>query len=128
MNRGIPIKIQSPSLHYPITVGYLLPKKEGRIFLKEVERAKHFMRILEGYGIQKEVYDTYLRGKRGKVVIEENDTGKFLCADISTWQEHSSAQNYGDGKQIFLSERYMNHYDTWKELMTKEYEPSPTLL
>ena len=66
------------------------------------------MRLVEGYGIQKEVFDEYLRGKKGRIAFKEIDTGRFLIASINTWTEHSKAGNYGDGKQIFLSERYMH--------------------
>lgn len=88
-------------------VGKLFITKSGRIYFKRVNRKKHYMRIVQGYGIQKEVFEKYLRGRKGSVVINETDTGDKLVASIKTWIEHSSAANYGDGKQIFLSEKYM---------------------
>jgi len=114
MPNGLPITIKDPR-HYrrKLTVGRLLCSHKGRIFYKPVERKKHFMRIVSGYGIQKEVFDEYLRGRKGRVFIHEKDTGKWLIASIKTWTHHSSTQNFGDGKQIFLSERFMHNAENF---------------
>jgi len=89
-------------------IGSLEKTKSGLVYRKKVKRSKHFMRIVKGYGIQKEVFDKYLRGKKGRIIIREEDTGEFLVASIKTWTEHSRSGNYGDGKQIFLAERFMH--------------------
>lgn len=91
-----------------VKVGSLKTTPSGLLFRKNVMRAKHYMRLVEGYGLQKEIFDKFLRGKKGRIAIKEMDTGKFLIASVNTWEEHSKAGNYGDGKQIFLSERYMH--------------------
>jgi len=65
------------------------------------------MRRVSGYGIQKEAFDKYLRGKKGRITIFEKDTHKMLDATIKMWEEHGSYQNFGFGKQVFLSEKYM---------------------
>lgn len=106
--RGLPIQIKD-NKGFNKTIGYLQLTKTGRTFYKPVIRAKHFMRVLSGYGIQKEVFDKYLRGKKGRIMIKEKDTGKVLVASIKTWTEHSSSANFGDGKQIFLSERFCHN-------------------
>jgi len=108
--RGVPIKIRDPK-GFLKTGGYLSLKKTGRSFYKPVNRAKHYMNIVKGYGIQKELFDKYLRGKKGVIKIHEKDTGRWLIASVKTWTEHSRAGNYGDGKQIFLSERFMHNSD-----------------
>jgi len=108
--KGLPIKIKDPRYYRgSLTVGYLQLSPKGRVFYKPVKRIKHFMRVVDGYGIQKAVFDEYLRGRKGRVIVHEKDTGKYLVASIKTWTLHSSNQNFGDGKQIFLSERFMHN-------------------
>ena len=92
-----------------ILVGELTKKNKKITFTKSVDSRKHKMRIFSGYGIQKDVYDKYLRGKEGRIVFKEKDTGKYLVASIKTWGEHHSGQNFGDGKQIFLSTKFMHN-------------------
>lgn len=104
------IKIRDP-MGYTRTVGTLNRKPRSRTFDKQVTRSKHYMRKIKGYGIQKEVFDEYLRGRKGIVRIHEKDTGKWLIASIKTWADYSKAANFGDGKQIFLSERFMHGAD-----------------
>jgi hypothetical protein len=108
---GLPIQIKAPKNNRKITVGYLHQTGKGRVFYKTVNSKVHYMKIVEGYGMQKEVFDKYLRGRKGRIIIRENDTNKWLVASIKTWTEHSSAANYGDGKQIFLSKRFMHGAD-----------------
>ena len=93
--------------------GVIRKTKSGIVFRKNVVRAKHYMRILEGYGIQKEIFERYLRGRKGRIEIKETDTGRFLVASIDTWSAHSRTGNYGGGKQIFLSERFMHGSDNF---------------
>jgi len=68
------------------------------------------MRLFEGYGIQKEVFDKYLRGRVGKIVINEIDTDVRLDSDIKDWEEKGRLANFGEEKQIFLSVKYMKKY------------------
>ena len=112
--KGLPIEINDPRGYRKVMkVGNLELGRKGRTYLKNVERNKHFMRIVGGYGIQKEVFDKYLRGKKGRVIIHEKDTGKWLVASIETWTKHSHSGNYGDGKQIFLAERFMHNSENF---------------
>lgn len=93
---------------YPKHIGTLILRRgKPRIYYKKVNSQKHKMRILDGYGIQKEVFDKFLRGKKGKVIIEETDTWTRWEADIKVWEEHGKYANYGEEKQVFLSVKYM---------------------
>lgn len=101
-----PLVIKDPR-GFNRTVGYFQEYGEyGNIFFKQVERAKHYMRVLSGYGIQKEAYDK-IKQKIKWIIIFEKDTNNRLLSKIEDWKEHSSAQNYGSGRQVFLSEKYM---------------------
>ena len=115
MNIYIPDPLRGQKL-----VGRLFKRKSGLLFRKNVKRNKHFMDIMSGYGIQKAVFDEYLRGKKGVIQIKETDTGKFLVASIKTWTENSKSGNYGDGAQIFLSERFMHNADNFNRQQISE--------
>ncbi len=112
----------SPQKNKDILAGELIKKPNEIIFKKAVISTKHKMRLFEGYGIQKDIFDKYLRGKKGRIIIKEKDTGKVLVASIKTWQEHCAGANYGDGKQIFLATRFMHNADDFNRQTTKEEE------
>lgn len=88
----------------------ILQRGKPLIYYKKVNSGKHKMRLFNGYGIQKEVFDKFLRGKKGMIIIDETDTGARLKSDIKTWEEHSKSANYGEEKQVFLSVKYMEIY------------------
>lgn len=119
INMKTPVTIKDPR-GYTRTVGFFMDYGEyGNIYFKEVKRAKHFMRVLSGYGIQKEVYDK-IKNKVKWVIIFEKDTNNRLLSKMDVWKEHSSAQNYGFGKQVFLSEKYMEVLAPPPLLLVKE--------
>ena len=113
-------------------VGSLRKGKSGLVFRKNVRRDRHFMKIVQGYAIQKEVFDEYLRGKRGVIQIKELDTRKFLVASIKTWTKHSKTGNYGDGVQIFLGEKFMHGAENFDrntiiEEHQEDFSPLPSV-
>ena len=117
-----PLVIRDPK-GFNKTVGYFQEYGEyGNIFFKEVNRSKHFMRVLSGYGIQKEAYDK-IKMKVKWVIIFEKDTNVRLLSTIEAWKEHSSAQNYGSGRQVFLSEKYMEVLSPPPLLVINSNEP-----
>lgn len=120
--KKIDVFTYSPQKGVKIKVGRLYTKDKKVTFTKTVDSTRHKMRIFDGYGIQKDVYDKHLRGKQGRIIIKERDTGKVLVASIKTWAEHHSGQNFGDGKQIFLSTKYMHNSDNFDREDVKEKE------
>ncbi len=91
-------------------IGTLKKGSKGLIFRKDVDSTKHLLRVAgNSYGIQRSIFNRYLRGKKGVIQIKELDTGKFLVASIKTWTEHSHSGNYGAGRQILLSRRFMHN-------------------
>lgn len=115
------IKIKDPQ-GYTRTVGHLTIEPRTRRFDKHVERSKHYMKRVKGYGIQKEVFDEYLRGRKGIIRIHEKDTGKWLIASIKTWTDHNHTANYGGGKQVFLSCRFMHGVDDFDRSVIENKE------
>lgn len=82
------------------------------VFLKH---KPHFMRVVGGYGIQKQVQDENKRNwnmqevfrlhKDLKIVI--TDGGSKYTSTAQDWLEHYHHGNYGYGDQMFLSVEYM---------------------
>ena len=97
-----------------IIAGTLEPQDDNsRLFVKEVVRSKHFMRVVAGYGIQEDVYLGYIKGRRGWVVIGEQDTKHVLISPMYIWEEKGKTMTFqeDDGAQRFLSEKYMATLD-----------------
>lgn len=87
-----------------------------------IKNKPHRMKVLNGYGIQKDVTSdtgkTYNIEKLFKkhpevtVVIRDADTGETFYSTAADWIEHQWKGNFGDGKQVFLSVDYMRHENT----------------
>jgi hypothetical protein len=99
---------------YPRKIGKLKVAKTYRTFLKEVDSTKHKMRLFNAYGIQKDFFDKYLKGKKGKIFIYEIDLNRYLESDIKDWEEHGKYANYGSGRQMFLS---LNYFKSFKAII-----------
>lgn len=92
--------------------------KIGNTFFKKVQ-SKHFMRVVNGYGLQYDAFVEFEReGIEKIVVLEEN--GKSWMSDTKDWLMHGKIADYGRGKQIFLSMKYMSLKN--KEKLKEEYE------
>jgi len=89
-------------------IGTLIEKGTETFFEKYVNPLKHFFRIYQAYGIQKVVFDKYLRNRKGKVIITERH-GRILESQIGLWEKFGIENNFGDGSQIFLPVKYMSN-------------------
>ncbi len=75
-------------------------------FFKYVE-AKHFFKKANGYGLQ---YDAFCQFEdRGikEIKIKERATGNIWKSKPNAWFENGKVMDFGRGKQIFLSLKYM---------------------
>jgi len=79
----------------------------GDTLFRDVE-AKHFMRVLQGYGIQEVAFQEILSRGAKYIILKETHTDKRWKADVETWKMHSKVADYGHGKQRFLSLKYMH--------------------
>lgn len=76
------------------------------VFYKKVQ-AKNFMRVVNGYGLQYDAFVDFEKiGIKRICVIEENGN-KWLSKPIH-WTQNGKVADYGRGKQIFLSLKYMS--------------------
>lgn len=112
--QAIPIYISTP--RKGVVVGAMLESTNDgiKVLVKEVMRSRHYMNIVEGYGIQQEIYEGYVKDKKGWVAIEEKDTKNVLMAPMSEWQKYGKTMQFTpeDGEQRFLSEKYMTKLDS----------------
>lgn len=80
--------------------------KIGDTFFKTVE-SKHFMRVVGGYGLQYDAFSDFEAKGITSIHVYERHTGNVWMAKIPDWKEHGHIADYGRGKQIFLSLKYM---------------------
>jgi hypothetical protein len=111
--KGTKVYCFDPFKKKPMTMG----TKIGDVFFKTVE-AKHFMRVVGGYGFQYDAFAMFEQEGIKKIEILEHHTGITWVTVPKEWFEHGKIADYGRGKQIFLSLKYMHKKD--KEKIKKE--------
>lgn len=93
--------------------------KIGDVFFKTVE-AKHFMRVVGGYGLQYDAFAEFKGAGIKEVQVLEHHTGQTWVSKPDDWFANGKIADYGRGKQIFLSLKYMRRKD--KERLERERE------
>lgn len=81
----------------------------GDTLFREVSK-KHFMRVVDGYGIQKEAFEVFEEKGIEKIILTEKETGQKWQSKVSDWKLFGRLNDYGHGKQWFLSLKYMKSY------------------
>lgn len=86
--------------------------------------AKHYMRILDGYGIQEPAFqDVIKKGTKFIVEIVEETKDKWKSS-IGDWIKYGHVADYGHGKQRFLSLKYMQKIKEPETLFPVEVKPN----
>lgn len=89
----------------------LVGKIIGDTLFRKMVKRKHFMKVVDGYGIQEQAMVELLRRGVQKVIIIETDTKRRWKSRIQDWIKHGKVADYsGHGKQRFLSLRYMRSF------------------
>ncbi len=88
-----------------ITAGEYDPDK--KIFYKKVIPAKHFFRIVDGYGISYEAF-LNIKSKGCKKVLIKEKGGFNWSSDLKTWEDSGKVADFGSGKQFLLSLKFMH--------------------
>jgi len=70
-------------------------------------KPEHFMRVVQGYGIQEIAFQEIMKQGVKKIVLKETHTEQRWEADVETWKYRGKVADYGHGKQRFLSLKYM---------------------
>lgn len=97
----------------------LMGNKVGDVFFKTVEE-KHYMVVVGGYGFQYDAFVNFEQEGIKEIQILERHTGNTWVTKPKDWTEHGRIADYGRGKQIFLSLKYMHLLN--KEKIQKEKE------
>lgn len=91
-----------PHFNKPMLMGTVI----GDTLFKSVND-RHFMRTVGGYGFQYDAFACLEQNGIKKIEILEQHTGVTWMSKPSEWLEHGKIADYGRGKQIFLSLKYM---------------------
>lgn len=94
-------------------------QKLGETFFKIVEE-KNFMRMVNGYGFQYDAFAQFEANGITEIRVYERHTGNTWKSKPKDWVDNGRIMDYGRGKQIFLSLKYMSLID--KKALEKEKE------
>jgi len=78
---------------------------KGDTFVKNVT-AKHYMRIFDGYGIQKTILENLQKKGINKILIKTSNN-RQLETTVNNWIENGIERDLGHGRQIFLPIKYI---------------------
>lgn len=76
------------------------------MLVRKVE-PKHFMRVLQGYGIQDIAFQEICKLGIKYIGLKEIHAGDTLYSKVEVWKDKGAVKDYGHGKQRFLSIKYM---------------------
>ena len=80
---------------------------ESGVYLKNVLRERHLIRMCSGYGIDDSIVkDLKTKGCK-KIVIHEMDTKNILSVPFSEFEEKSFIKDFGYGEQHFIGGQYL---------------------
>jgi hypothetical protein len=80
---------------------------QGTALFRWVE-PQHFMRVVDGYGIQEIAFQEIVKRGVRLIILKETATEQRWEATTETWLQHSKVADYGHGKQRFLSMKYQS--------------------
>ena len=84
-----------------VSCGYI----EGRTYFRDV-KMEHLMLKFMGFGIQEDILGRLIQSHiQGVVLKAKKKTFKSTLAD---WMRHGIVEDFGHGRQVFLSIKYMN--------------------
>lgn len=95
-----------PQKRKKIKVGEVI----GNGIVIEKNSKKHLMRVMDGYGIQAEAMQTLQDEDIKEIYIHETDSGIKWKVSVSDWRLFGRLADYGNGKQWFLSRKFMKQY------------------
>lgn len=78
----------------------------GQTFIRSV-KPEHYMEKVKGYGIQEVVFEKMMVAGVTKIRLYVTATGRVLMSTMEDWLNHGKVSDFGNGKQRFLSVKYM---------------------
>ena len=100
--QGNELKVFDPKKGCYVKAGFIT----GGYFCKPVVRKRHFLRVLKGYALQKEVVQELVKLNVNGIRITE-DTGKVLEVTLDDFVRDSLFWERGHGKQYVIPEKKM---------------------
>ena len=76
-------------------------------FIKPV-KANNFMRVIGVYGIQYDAFSEFKEIGIKKITVYEQHTKNKWQSKVKDWELNGKIADYGNGKQIFLSLKFMS--------------------
>lgn len=98
----------------------------GDTFFRWV-KPEHFMRVLQGYGIQEIAFQELVGRKVKKIILKETDTSQRWGSEVSDWLKNGKIADFGNGPQRFLSLKYMRTHKIPEEDEEKENKRIKTI-
>ena len=84
--------------------------KDG-VFHKQVKKARHFMNVLNGYGIDSEAFNHIILPECHTIILDETDTKRKYKVSVETFKDKSTYKHFKPHRaQRFLEMRW------WEEL------------
>ena len=89
-------------------IGWITTLISGeRVFISPRTRKKHYMKIYEGFGLSKAVFDFLKKHDFTQIQLRIGKS-ETLISDVSAWEEHGIHSQFEPfEKQVFLPEKYM---------------------
>lgn len=75
------------------------------IFRKCVEGSKHLLKVMDAWGIDKNIVDELGTLKCKEIRIKDKETSIIYCVEISRFMEYAVERNFV-GSQLFLPKKY----------------------
>lgn len=82
----------------------------GNAVVLKKDSKKHLMRVMDGYGIQASALTAMQENNIEEVRIHETDTGIRWKISVADWRMFGRLADYGNGKQWFVSRKFMRQY------------------
>lgn len=95
-----------------ILAGRIHTNPKGRGFFIKEATEKHLMKMMDAYAIQESIFRQFPFYQVFGIVVKELDTGFSWVSKPEDWTEHGKVADYGHGKQVFLSRKYMRRIKT----------------
>ena len=88
---------------------------EGDVFIKSVDSFKHFLRICNGYAIQKQVLEKLRIDGINLIRIDANEN--IYSTSVDAYFKHGKEFNLGYGEQVGLDVKFMRKSDQKWEML-----------
>jgi len=83
-----------------VTCGYT----EGKTYFRDV-KMEHMMLKYFGFGVQAEILERLLKEGIESIVLKTKK--KSFKSELADWVRHGIPDDFGHGRQVFLSMKYM---------------------